>query len=430
MMSPGESGSGQEFFGEIAARAVSIKNLYGAPNRSLPGQAILLWHKPCRRNLHMMIQPGSNDKGTRHTRPYRDRRFVFTMKRIHVSLGIVFVFLASAALGGQEKREFASYKEMREYLGELFQQEKYTEAASLLESVLDRFPDNVEANTYNLALARLSMGDNEKAVEALEEGHRRGIFYGIWYLSNKRWDPLKGLPRFEAVIKENQTRVAMAQKRASMKIETATPAGYVPDKKYPLFIALHGGGESVADFKPSWTSPRLRGEFITVYVQSSQVASMTGFHWQDVAITRKELEAAYRQTLEQYPVDADRVIIGGFSSGGFGSLAVALKNDLPVRGFVVLCPEVPTMISDEDILGAKIRGLRGTLLTTEADNRVEQQRALMERLEKSGLAVDFHLTPAIGHWYPKDFEALLDRAIGNIFQSGKSESNTSKETFP
>jgi predicted esterase len=352
----------------------------------------------------------------------RNRRSDITMKKTFVILAIILIPLTLASPQAQEKREFGTYKEMREYLGELFRQEKYAEAASLLESVLDRFPDNVVANTYNLALARLSLGDTEKTVQALEEGHRRGIFYGIWSFAAKRWDPVKNSPRFEAFLKENQARVDEAQKKASMKIETAPPEGYDPVKKYPLFIALHGGGESISDFRPSWTSPRLREEFITVYVQSSQIASMTGFHWQDVAITRKELKTAYRQTLEQYPVDTDRVIIGGFSSGGFGSLVVALKKYLPVRGFVVLCPEVPTTISDDDILAAKTHGLRGTLLTTEADNRVEQQRALIERLEESGLSVDFHLTPAIGHWYPKDFEALLDNAIGFILQSnGPSE---------
>ena len=56
----------------------------------------------------------------------------------------------------------------------------------------------------------------------------------------------------------------------SVKIEAVTPSGYDPAKKYPLFIALHGGGE-----------------FITAYVQSTQVASMTGFHWQDAAVTNK-----------------------------------------------------------------------------------------------------------------------------------------------
>jgi hypothetical protein len=39
-------------------------------------------------------------------------------------------------------------------------------------------------------------------------------------------------------------------------------------------------------------------------------------------------------------------------------------------------------------------------------------------MEKLGLPVEFHLTPNIGHWYPKDFEALLDRAIGLVLAAG------------
>jgi predicted esterase len=340
------------------------------------------------------------------------------MKKLFVILGIVLCSMSWASRPRQEKREFGSYGEMREYLGGLFNQKKYDEAASLLESVLDRFPDNVLANTYNLAIARVYLGDAEKALQALEEGHRRGIFYGTWDFGGELWEPIKNSPRYKAFLKANQARLEEAQKKASMKIEAVTPAGYDPAKKYPLFIALHGGGESTPDFKPNWTSPRLRGEFITVYVQSSQVASMRGFHWQDVAVTRRDLEAAYKLILEQYPVDAGRVIIGGFSSGGFGSLVAAFMNDFPVRGFVALCPEVPQTISDEDILAAKARGLRGTLLTTELDHRVESQRVLMNRMEKLGLPVEFHLTPNIGHWYPKDFEALLDRAIGLILAAG------------
>jgi predicted esterase len=343
------------------------------------------------------------------------------MKKIVVILSIVLCSLPWASLRGQEKREFGSYQEMREYLGELFQQKKYGEAASLLESVLDRFPDNVLANTYNLAAARVYLGEADKAIQALEEGHRRGAFYGVWDFAAELWDPIKRSPRFETFQKANQARIEEAQKKASMKIEAVTPAGYDPAKKYPLFIALHGGGESTADFRPSWTSPRLRAEFITVFVQSSQVAGMKGFHWQDVAVTRRDLEAAYKRILDQYPVDPGRVIIGGFSSGGFGSLVAAFGDFFPVLGFVALCPEVPGTITDEDILAAKARGLRGMLLTTELDNRVEPQRALMIRMEKLGLPVEFHLTPNIGHWYPTDFEGLLDRALGLILPAGKGE---------
>ncbi len=337
------------------------------------------------------------------------------MKKFFVILGIVLCSLSWVPLQGQEKRDFVNYQDMRKHLGELFAQKKYSEAASLLESVLDKFPDNVRANTYNLAYAYVLQGQNDKAVEALEGGHRRGIFYGIWDFANKFWDPLKNSPRYEAFHKANQARVDEAQRKASMRIEVMTPANYDPAKKYPLFIALHGGGEATADFKPNWTSPRLRGEFITVYVQSSQVAGMDGFHWQDISITRKDLEAAYKKILQQYPVDPARIIIGGFSSGGFGSLVAAFGDFFPVRGFIILCPEVPQTISDADIQAAKARGLVGTLLTTEQDNRVEAQRALMGRMENLGLRVQFHVTPNIGHWYPKDFEELLDRAIGMIF---------------
>ncbi len=337
---------------------------------------------------------------------------------------VLTVLLCSSILGSvlaQERKEFADYKEMRAYLGELFRQNKYAEAAALLESVLDRFPANVLANTFNLAYARTLLGDPGKAVEALEEGHRRGVFYGLWEFTAAAWDPLRDLPRFRAFLESNEARIKEAQGKAAMLTDVVTPEGYDPTRKYPLFIALHGGGEAVSDFRPAWTSPRLRAEFITVYVQSTQVASMRGFHWQDVALTRRDLEAAYKRVIGQYPVDAGRVVVGGFSSGGFASMAAALGDFFPVRGFVALCPVVPDSVSDEDIRSAKLRGLRGTLLTTEQDDRVEAQRAFIERLEKIGLKAEFHLTPNIGHWYPKDFEPLLDKAIGFVLAGGKSD---------
>jgi predicted esterase len=337
---------------------------------------------------------------------------------------VLVVLLCSFLLGpvlAQERKEFADYKEMRAYLGELFQQKKHAEAAALLESVLDRFPANVLANTFNLAYARTFLGDPDKVVEALEEGHRRGVFYGLWDFTAKAWDPFRDRPRFRAFLEANEARIKEAQAKAAMTMEVVTPEGYDPAKKYPLFIALHGGGDSVADFRPLWTSPRLRTEFLTVYVQSSQVASMRGFHWQDAALTRRDVRAAYERVLAGYPVDAGRVVVGGFSSGGYASLVAAFGDIVPARGFVALCPVVPDTIGDEDIRAARARGLRGTLLATELDNRVDSQRAFVKRLEKLGLKAVFRLTPNIGHWFPKDFESLLDEAIGFALTTGKSD---------
>ena len=161
---------------------------------------------------------------------------------------------------------------MRAYLGELFQQKKYAEAAAMLERVLDRFPDNVRANTFNLAAARALMGQPDKAIDALEDGLRRGAFYSRWDFDGAAMAPVKQHPRFAAFFQANLDRIAEADKKAAMKLEVATPAGYDPARRYPLFVALHGGGENIAMLKPNWVSPRLQAEFIVAYVQSSQVA--------------------------------------------------------------------------------------------------------------------------------------------------------------
>jgi len=322
--------------------------------------------------------------------------------------------LSPLAAAAQDRREQGTYQEMREYLGELYQQKKYAEAAALLERVLDRFPNNVRANTYNLATMRILMGEPDKAMQALEEGLRRGVFYGLWDFGGEVMAPLKKHVGFEAFWKRNLERLQEAQSKATMKLEVVTPPGYDPSRTYPLFVALHGGGENLAVFKPNWVSPRLQAEFITAYVQSSQVADMTGFHWQDETRTRRDLEAAYKDVLAKYPVDRNRVLVGGFSSGGFASLVTVFHQFLQVRGFVALCPEVPTSIADSDIAAAVKRGLRGSLLTTEQDRRVELQRALADRWKAMGLDGEFIVTPNIGHWYPKDFAQQLDHAIGRI----------------
>lgn len=338
------------------------------------------------------------------------------MKRLHYTLALLLIATTPGFAGAQDPREQGSYAEMREYLGELYQQQKYAEGAALLERVLDRFPDHLLANTYNLAIMRSLAGDPSAGVAALEEGLRRGAFFGLWDFDGVVLAPLKAAPEFAAFWERNLARLAEAQSKAAMKLEIVLPEGHDPARRYPLFIALHGGGEDIATFKPNWTSPRLRSEFITLYVQSSQVANMRGFHWQDEAMTRRDLSAAYAAALAAQPIDSTRVLVGGFSSGGYASLLVGLHELLPVRGFVALCPPVPEGLTDGEIAAAALRGLRGSLLTTERDGRVDAQRALVAHLAAQGLPVDFAVTPDTGHWYPEDFAAQLDAAIARILE--------------
>jgi predicted esterase len=332
---------------------------------------------------------------------------------------LIVIILAAAFLiaGAQEKETppFATYQEMRAHVGKLYQQKDYAEAAGILEKALTQFPDHIHANTYNLALMYVQLEEAEKALKALEYGLEHDIWYGKYDFLNEIWAPLKALEGFSAFDRKNESKRQEAQKAVKHKMEVFTPENYDKGRKYPLFIALHGGGENIEGFKPQWTSSLLKNDFVVAYPQSTQIVTMDGYSWtEDMELTKKEIKEAYAQIVERFPVDTSRVIIGGFSSGGVASLEVVLDETIPVVGFVVLCPGKPEDFTAEKVREARDRGIRGTLITTEMDNRLPDQKAMAEIMKAEGLDHEFIVTPNIGHWYPDNLAELIDAAIAHI----------------
>jgi dienelactone hydrolase len=336
--------------------------------------------------------------------------------RLIWSIPCVAIFAASPAMGQHEdyRAQFLDYAAMRARVGTLYGEAKYTEAAEILEWGLRQFPDHIHANAYNLALMYAPLGELDKGVAALQYALDHGVWYSRFELAIEALGPYSAHAGFAGIRAGCEAQRLEAQKTAAMQFEVVTPEGYDPARRYPLFVALHGGDEDMAGFKPNWTSSILAREFIVLFVQSSQVLSMNGYDWEDAATTQRDVGQAYRQALAGYPIDTDNVLIGGFSSGGGGALSVTLAGELPVKGFVILCPQVPDSLNEEEVAGLIQRGVRGTLLTTELDQRVEAQRGMVEHLRQAGCDVRFDVTPNEGHWFPSNLGELIDEAIRHI----------------
>jgi predicted esterase len=312
--------------------------------------------------------------------------------------------------------DFPDYTAMRQEIGLLYANGEHAKAAEILEWGLTQFPENLLANTYNLALFYANLQQPEKALATLQSGLDQGVWYGQWDFEFDFWQPVKALAGFGQIQAQCNAAQAEAQQRAKPELTVVPPKEYDPAQKYPLFIALHGGGETVAAFQPQWTSPGLESSFIVAYPQSSRVINMNGFSWMGDDQDRREIAAAYQSICAAYAVDAERVLSGGFSAGGHLSLTLLLDEEpvLPMRGFIALCPPVPDY-SPEAIRRVRARGQRGVILTTEMDGRVEEQRKMAEALDEGGVPVQFTITPNIGHWYPVDLGKQIDRAIDFIF---------------
>jgi len=310
---------------------------------------------------------------------------------------------------------FNTYQEMREHLGELYSQDKFSEAADLLIWARDEFPDYLFNNTYNLVLMYIRMEHYEKGNEALQYALDRGIWYAPFLFETELWKPLTELAGFENIRTQNEALRMEAQKKAKPELLVVTPDNYVSERTYPLFIALHGGSENIEIFKDRWKSQKMSQEFITAYPQSSQVIARNGFWWHgDIELTRKEIAEAYQKIVSEYPVDRENVIIGGFSSGGLAALEIVLSNVIPVTGFVALCPDWPESFTNENVKNAKNRGIRGVLITGKEDERHELHDKMVGIFKSEGLSHHYVILSELGHSYPEDLDKLIDQAIDQI----------------
>lgn len=329
------------------------------------------------------------------------------------TLVFTLVSILSGTASSQEKEE-TGYQEFRKVLIEKYNAGEYAEAAEMIAESFDDFPGEEWKMSYNMAAVCKHLQDYKKGIEYLSMAQDKGQFFNAWAFNGDFWAPYRETEGFDEILARNDEMIAKAQKTAKMKVEVATPGELEEGRTYPLFIALHGGGENIEEFRPNWKSNVMEGEFIIAYVQSSQVVSMTGFSWEEQDVTKKELKEAYDKVCAEYPVDTAEVLIGGFSSGGYGSLVATFFEAVPVRGFVILCPPMPENITEAEATRARDRGVRGTLITTELDRRVPDQRKMADLFRDTGIQYQFIITPDIGHWYPENLPEMIDQAIAHI----------------
>ncbi len=340
-----------------------------------------------------------------------------TPMRTLIVLGAALATALPAATQGDAPPS-ETYDAMRARVLELYQQQDYAGAREVLRGALERYPDHLRANAYNLALVCAPLGRLEEGIAALERAVDAGHWFGVHGFAHELWDPYRKLEAFQRVLSRSEARMAAAQASARPERFVVTPAGYDPQRRYPLFIALHGGMSNVARFRPYWTSPRMERDFIVAYLQSSQLVAPEAYSWtEEMSLTLAELRAAFDTLRTEYAVEPGRTIVGGFSSGGVAALEVALADVIPVAGFISLCPARPEDLTADRVASAKARGVRGVLITTEMDDRLEGQRQMAAVFEAAGLPHRFEVTPDIGHWFPDDLAARIDRAIAFIHES-------------
>lgn len=130
---------------------------------------------------------------------------------------------------------------------------------------------------------------------------------------------------------------------------------------------------------------------------------------------REELGECYELITQQYSINHDEIIIGGFSGGAHAAIDMALADIIPIKGAILLCSQRPKSFIEESAKVATQKGIKWVFMEGAKDVAVGDVEEMMGTLNKFGASCQYIINEGVGHWYPDDLENKLEKALTFIF---------------
>lgn len=177
------------------------------------------------------------------------------------------------------------------------------------------------------------------------------------------------------------------------------PTTYDKTRRYPLVVVLHPAGLRGYRFAKIWGETADRtGQFIVLAPECLDAKKRL---WSpaDEALVLGTL----KRCLAVFPcIDANRVLLTGFSQGGNYAYTFGLRNPSSFRALAVASGTLVARPSPQaDAILERARLLPVYLVHGASDTQVpvERARASRARLEKAGFRVTYQEYPHLGHFF-------------------------------
>lgn len=297
---------------------------------------------------------------------------------------------------------------------DLYMEGKYLEAYNFI----TENGVNIEVNAaqmYNFrycfackaGLVELAMGIMKEAV--IEKGY----WYSYNYLMED--DDLKALRefrQFSELADICRYRELKANENPKPHIEVIKPANMPEGKKHPLLIALHGNGENSTLIKDYWSLCE-KYDYILALPQSSKIGFPDAYFWDDFEKGSNEVKEHYEKLIEDNSIDANNVIIGGFSAGARTAFYSMLKDYVNVKGFIFTGAWLPEIDEWEYLMdNLKSKDIKGYIICGDKDEDCfKGTKKLVNMLNERNISIVYKVVNNLKHDYPRNFDAYLKEAI-------------------
>ena len=327
------------------------------------------------------------------------------------AIWLVFVTLLAAA-APIPAQEPVNVQAARRDFGNAYRKGDWGRAVDLgfeLESMVPKS----SREQYNLACVLALNGEGDAALGWLEKAAANGLCR----ISLLEVDPdlegvrdLAGHQVVQKMVSENSGRRhdLVYRTAAANQPLTVLPKKSATDEPRPLIIVLHGFGGSPAGFEEIWGPAAERIDAILVVPNGPRPIG-NGRGWVDLDEADAVVEATIDYARERFEVDWERVVLTGFSEGGFMAMALGTRHPdlfagvIPVAGGYI--PEIDAP-SKAEAGNPRFYFMVGLL-----DRAARQVRLAASDYRAAGYEVDLRMFPDTGHEFPRNTRAELLRAL-------------------
>ncbi|MEN8155286.1 MAG: dienelactone hydrolase family protein, partial [Acidobacteriota bacterium] len=264
-------------------------------------------------------------------------------------------------------------------------------------------------------------GEIKTSIDMMTEANNKGYYF--WFMPRDRaYNNFRREEWFKKALALNNELRDKAQKLIKPEYKIVLPKEYDVKKKYPLIFIMHGGNQSIEKSQGRWKSDELYKDKIVAFVQSGWTVATNSYRWnlsgfdyfhEGTAID--EVKALYKEILQKYPVNTDKIVLVGFSQGASLAMNMTIYNDIKSLGVLAGCP-FNDDIDEKHSLNLKKRDIRFFVFTGDKDRRFNKTVKNMEMLKKSGVKVIFKINKNMGHQFSVNIETDINEALKLILE--------------
>lgn len=298
--------------------------------------------------------------------------------------------------------------EVEQRFHHLYQGGAYSEALDLINREAHIFPEHAQKVIYSWRInCALGLKNPDLALSLLSEAIQAGYWYGH-LRDDEDYALLKDDPEFMRLARICDERRAQAISSAVPVIKTFIPEHQ--SSPYRLLLALHGGN-AYADEGP-WKSAITHGWFLGL-PQSSQIFSPGKYTWNDWDWSLQEVPRQFATICAKNPIDADRVVVAGFSLGGGLAAWLGLSKSIRACGLILVGP---FLVNVKQLLPILEKhgpyDLRAYIVASARDVYCHDIAVqLADLLPNYGIQCQLDIYPDTEHSFPLDFENKLPEAL-------------------